>query len=62
MLRAPVRLQGLPCTSVHQAWTRHVQPVDGSSDIHAVGAAVSSVYYIRIIKTSERRRPVLATV
>ena len=40
----------------------YLQLVDGSSDLHAVGGAVSSVSYIRIIKTSERQRPVLAAV
>ena len=49
-----VRLQALPYTSRNQAWIRNIQPVDGSSDVHAVGGAVSSVLYIRSTKTSER--------
>ena len=45
MLRVPARLQALPHTSGHQAWVQKMWLVGGSSDVHAVGGAVSSVSY-----------------
>ena len=49
MLWVPVRLQALPYTNGHQAWIRNIQLVDGSSDDHAVGRAVSNVSYSSLL-------------